>query len=51
MPLITHYALGRHKPRKLRRLYDQRDNMMKALRKEYFQHNKVKMIDRSDPDL
>jgi hypothetical protein len=36
MPLLTHYALARHKPRKLRRLYDQRDKMMKALTKEYF---------------
>ena len=25
MPILTHYALARHKPRKLRRLYDQRD--------------------------
>ena len=24
MPLLTHYALARHKPRKLKRLYDQR---------------------------
>jgi deoxyhypusine synthase len=49
MPLFTHYALANHKPRKLRRLYDQRDAMMKALTKEYFLHNKVKMIDGSDP--
>jgi deoxyhypusine synthase len=45
MPILTHYALARHKPRRLRRLYDQRDQMMKALTKEYFLHNKVKMID------
>ena len=51
MPLLTHYALSRHKPRKLRRLYDQRDKMMKALIKEYFTHNKVKMIDGSEPVL
>jgi deoxyhypusine synthase len=49
MPLLAHYALGRHKPRKLRRLYDQRGAMMKALTKEYFTHNKVKMLDGSDP--
>ena len=24
MPILTHYALARHKPRKLKRLYDQR---------------------------
>jgi deoxyhypusine synthase len=51
MPLFTHYALARHKPRKLRRLYDHRDQMMKALTKEYFLHNKVKMIDGSKPIL
>ena len=51
MPVFTSYALGKHKPRKLRRLYDQRGKMMKALTKEYFVHNKVKMIDGSDPVL
>ena len=44
MPILTHYALARHKPRKLRRLYDQRDTMMKAWKKEYFAHNKVAML-------
>jgi deoxyhypusine synthase len=51
MPLFTSYALARHKPRKLRRLYDHREQMMKALTKEYFTHNKVKMIDGSEPVL
>jgi deoxyhypusine synthase len=51
MPLLTHYALARHKPRALRRLYDQRGAMMKALVKEYFAHNKVKMVDGSQPVL
>jgi deoxyhypusine synthase len=51
MPLLTHYALARHKPRKLRRLYDRRDKMMKALTKEYFLHTKLKMVDGSDPVL
>jgi deoxyhypusine synthase len=51
MPIFTHYALARHKPRKLKRLYDHRGKMMKALRKEYFAHNKVKMLDGSDPWL
>jgi deoxyhypusine synthase len=51
MPIFTHYALANHKPRKLRRLYDQRPNMVKALTREYFTHNKVKMIDGSDPVL
>jgi deoxyhypusine synthase len=51
MPLLTHYALAKHKPRKLKRLYDQRGKLMKALTKEYFTHNKVKMIDGSEPVL
>jgi len=51
MPILTHYALAKHKPRKLRRLYDQRDRTMKALTREYFTHNQVKMIDGSEPDL
>ena len=51
MPILTHYALARHSRRRLRRLYDQRGQMMKALTKEYFMHNKVKMIDGTDPAL
>jgi deoxyhypusine synthase len=49
MPIFTHYALAKHKPRKLKRLYDQRAPMMRALTREYFAHNKVKMLDGSDP--
>ena len=51
MPLLTAYALAKHKPRKLKRLYDQRAKVMKALTKEYFEHNKVKMVDGSEPVL
>ncbi|MGA2261962.1 MAG: deoxyhypusine synthase, partial [Acidobacteriota bacterium] len=51
MPILAHYALARHRPRKLRRLYDHRAEMMKALTREYFLHNKVKMVDGSDPLL
>jgi deoxyhypusine synthase len=51
MPLLTSYALAKHPKRKHRRLYDQRPAMMKALTKEYFKHNKVKMLDGSDPVL
>jgi len=51
MPLFTHYALAKHKPRKLRRLYDKRGATMKALTKEYFLHNEVKMLDGSEPIL
>jgi deoxyhypusine synthase len=40
LPLITHYALANHRKRRLRRLYDRRPELMKALVKEYFAHNK-----------
>jgi deoxyhypusine synthase len=30
LPLITHYVLANHKPRPLRRLYDQRSEMLEA---------------------
>jgi len=51
LPILTHYALANHKPRKLKRLYDQRGKLMKALVKEYFEHNGVKMLDGSEPVL
>lgn len=51
MPLLTHYALARHKRRKHRRLYDKRGAMVRALTKEYFTHNQVKMLDGSEPRL
>jgi deoxyhypusine synthase len=49
MPIFTQYALAKHRKRKLRRLYDRRAPMMQALTREYFLHNKVKMIDGSEP--
>jgi deoxyhypusine synthase len=51
MPILTHYALAKHKPRKLKRLYDHREKMMKALTKEFFLHNDVGMVDGSKPVL
>ncbi|MEK6325370.1 MAG: deoxyhypusine synthase [Acidobacteriota bacterium] len=35
LPIITSYALARHKPRQLKRLYDRRDEMMKLLTEEH----------------
>jgi deoxyhypusine synthase len=35
LPLLTSYAMAKRKPRKLRRLYDQREKLMNALKKEY----------------
>jgi len=40
LPLLTHYALANHKPRKPKRLYDRRAALMEALVREYFAHNK-----------
>jgi deoxyhypusine synthase len=41
LPILTHYALANHKPRKLRRLYDLREKMMQDLVREYFAHSKA----------
>jgi deoxyhypusine synthase len=35
LPILTSYALARHKPRQLKRLYDRRDEMMKLLTDEH----------------
>jgi deoxyhypusine synthase len=51
LPIITYYALARHAKRPLKRVYDKRDQLVKALTKEYFVHNKVKMLDGSEPVL
>jgi deoxyhypusine synthase len=35
LPLLTHYALARHAPRPLKRLYDRRETLMRSLREAY----------------
>jgi deoxyhypusine synthase len=40
LPLITHYALAKRGKRKLKRLYDHREELTAALVREYFAHNK-----------
>jgi deoxyhypusine synthase len=35
LPLLTAYSLARHEPRPLKRLFDRREEMMDALRREY----------------
>jgi len=40
LPMLTHYALARHKPRKLKRLYDRLPELMELETKEYWKHNK-----------
>lgn len=51
LPLITAYALSKAKPRKLKRLYDKRDAMLDAIKKQYFAHGKIEKIEhRTDLD-
>ena len=38
VPILTHYALARHKPRKLKRLYDRREACLDLVRKEFAAH-------------
>lgn len=40
LPIFTHYALARHKKRKLRRLYDRRPELLRRLTKEFFAHSR-----------
>jgi deoxyhypusine synthase len=40
LPLLTYYALARHPKRKLKNLYAKRPELMEALVREYFAHNK-----------
>jgi deoxyhypusine synthase len=40
LPILTHYALARHKRRKLRRLYDRRPELLRRLTKEFFAHSR-----------
>ncbi|MHC4917473.1 MAG: homospermidine biosynthesis protein [Planctomycetota bacterium] len=40
LPIMTHYALARHKKRKVRKLYGRLPRFMKELEKAYFDHNK-----------
>jgi len=40
LPLITHYALANHKPRKLKRLYDRLPALTENLIREYHAHNR-----------
>lgn len=41
LPILTSYALARHKPRKLKKLYFKLPEFVKLLTKEYFAHNKT----------
>ncbi len=41
LPLLTAYALARHRPRKLKRLYDRRTELMERLKKAYFESGRA----------
>jgi deoxyhypusine synthase len=40
VPLLTHYALARHRPRKLKRLYGKLPELTARLTREYHKHNR-----------
>jgi deoxyhypusine synthase len=40
LPILTHYALARHRRRKLRRLYDRRAELVTSLTREFLAHSK-----------
>ena len=39
-PLLTHYALARRRPRRLKRLYDRRAKLHELVKREYLAHHK-----------
>jgi len=41
LPLLTAYALARHAPRKLKRLYDRRGELMERLKTAYFERGRA----------
>ena len=41
LPLLTAYVLARHKPRKLKRLYEQRERLVKSFRDAYYTHGRL----------
>lgn len=47
-PIITHYALAKHKPRKPKKLYDRREELVQKLIREYFAHNPSKIAGNID---
>ncbi len=51
LPLLTAYAHARHKPRKLKRLYDRRGAMMKRLLDEYRKSSEPASAEESDSTL
>ncbi|MGB9642961.1 MAG: homospermidine biosynthesis protein [Candidatus Ratteibacteria bacterium] len=48
LPIITHYALAKHKPRPLKKLYYKREELLEKLIREYFAHNPKKTVGNID---
>ena len=44
LPLLTAYVLSRHKPRKQKRLYDRRDELLDSIRKKYLKTGTVTKV-------
>ena len=44
LPLITAYVLSKAQPRKLKRLYDRRDEHLEAIRTQYLKRGKIEKI-------
>ena len=40
LPMLTHYALARHKKRRHKKLYAKLPKFMQELKQAYFAHNK-----------
>jgi deoxyhypusine synthase len=51
LPLLTAYALARHAPRPLKRLFDRREAMMDRLRREYASSSGVATAEETDSVL
>jgi deoxyhypusine synthase len=41
LPLLTAYALSKHKPRKLKRLYNRREQLLEKLKQEFLNSKKI----------
>ncbi len=46
LPIVAHYALAKHKPRRLKKLYHRREELTEKLVREYFAHNPKKISTR-----
>jgi deoxyhypusine synthase len=45
LPLLTAYALARHEPRPLKRLYDRRESLLRSLAETYFSKGRAAQVE------